>query len=71
MDYPTATLTPSADAIEVEFICGYENEDNVPYDVKNALKLLVEWQFTNRGEAKGEIPKYIMAMIQKHKIYYL
>ena len=69
--FPTATLTPRADAIEVDFTCGYENENNVPYDIKNALKLLVEWWFTNRAEGNSKIPSYITAAIHKHKIYYL
>jgi uncharacterized phiE125 gp8 family phage protein len=71
LDWPTATLTPASNAIEVEFICGYENADNVPYDIRNTLKLLTEWWFANRGEAQGKMPSYIMKAIQKHKIYSL
>jgi uncharacterized phiE125 gp8 family phage protein len=71
LNWPTATLTPASNAIEVEFICGYENANNVPYDIRNTLKLLVEWWFTNRGEGKGDVPKYIMQSIRKHKIFYL
>jgi uncharacterized phiE125 gp8 family phage protein len=71
LNWPTATLSPASNAIEVEFVCGYENENNVPWDIKNTLKLLVEWWFTNRGEATGKMPSYIMNAILKYKIYYL
>jgi len=70
-DWPSVTLTPRSDAIEVEYVCGYENSDNVPYDIKNTLKLLVEFWFTNRAEGNSKIPSYITSAIQKHRIYSL
>lgn len=71
LDWPTSTLSPASDAIEVEFICGYENSDNVPYDIRNTLKLMVEFWFTNRAEGNGKLPDYIVKSIQRHRIYYL
>jgi uncharacterized phiE125 gp8 family phage protein len=71
LNFPSATLTPSSNAIEVEFKCGYENQEKVPYDIQTAIKLLVEFWFTNRGEATNKVPSYILDMIQKYRIYYL
>ena len=70
-DYPTAVLAPKTNAIEIEFICGYANTELVPFDIKNCLKQLVEFWFTNRGVDAGKIPSSIMASILKHEIYYL
>jgi len=71
LNFPSATLTPSSDAIEIEFICGYENADNVPFQIKNTLKLMVEFWFTNRAEGNSKLPDYIRQSIANHKIYYL
>ncbi len=69
-NWPTSILTPASNAIEIEFICGYENQDNVPQDIKVALKLLVEHWFTNRGES-SKVPKAVESTIFKHKIWTL
>jgi uncharacterized phiE125 gp8 family phage protein len=69
-NWPTAILTPASNAIKVEFICGYDNQDNVPQDIKVALKLLTEHWFTNRGEA-NTIPKAVESTIFKHKMWTL
>ncbi|MCK5139135.1 MAG: phage gp6-like head-tail connector protein, partial [Thermodesulfovibrionia bacterium] len=63
-------LTPASNAIKVEFVCGYSNPDEVPQDIKVALKLLVEHWFTNRGES-SKIPKAVESTIFKHKLWTL
>jgi uncharacterized phiE125 gp8 family phage protein len=70
-DYPSAVLAPTSNAIQIEFVCGYVKESDVPFNIKNALKQLIEYWFTERGADAGKVPESIMKQIAKHKVYYL
>lgn len=68
--FPTATLQPASNAINIEFKAGYQKLSEVPFSIKTVLKLLIEFWFTNRGETK-EIPVHIKNSIMKFKVHYL
>lgn len=70
-NYPTATLEYSGKAIEIEFKCGYSKAGDVPFNIRNVLKLIVEYWFTNRGAEAGKIPDSLLRLIHKHKVFYL
>ena len=70
-DYPTVVLAPTSNAIEIEYVCGYSEETDVPYSIINVLKQLVEYWFTNRGADSGKVPESIMNQIHKHRVFYL
>jgi len=75
--YPTATLQV-VNPIEVQFVCGYGlSEEDVPEDLRHAMKLLIGHWFENREGALGmpgltafvEIPEGVHDLIRDYVIW--
>jgi uncharacterized phiE125 gp8 family phage protein len=47
--WPSGTLYPS-NAITVRYVCGWTTDENVPYPIKAAIKLLLTKLYESRGE---------------------
>jgi uncharacterized phiE125 gp8 family phage protein len=62
-------------AIEIQFVCGYGEAEDVPEDIKHAIKLLVTDYYENRGTVVigtvSKIPSYLTDLIHSYKLYYL
>lgn len=62
----TAPPTParSLNGIEVDAVCGYGNTaSDVPAPIRQALKMLIAQLYENRGDAAGEWPASIIAVL--------
>jgi hypothetical protein len=48
------SVTRNADGIEIEFVCGYGNQSDVPKQIKQALLEEVAYRYINRGDCEME-----------------
>lgn len=62
------------DAIEIEYTAGYGAAEDVPEDIKHAMKLLIGNYYEQRsdiivGTVAARIPNYITDLIHSYRIY--
>lgn len=62
--YPTARLINNA--VNVRFVAGYGDADDVPQPIKEGILELVAFLYANRGASDDEIPRYIKEMFWRY-----
>lgn len=72
VDFPWPTTFDSANAVQIRFTAGYEN--GVPEDIKQAIKLVVGYWFTQR-ESFSDVPVNdfpffnVKALLNNHRVF--
>jgi len=60
-------------SILIDFTCGYGDPEDVPEDLKHAMKLIITDYYENRGSIVigqvNKIPSHIIALAHSYKIY--
>jgi len=71
--WPSGTLYTDK-PIKIVMVCGYGDADDVPEDIKNAMLLMIEDAYNNRGEivlgvSVGRIQGAVDALLRSYQIH--
>jgi len=64
--WPAALLEPKA--IEIEFVAGYGAAEDVPDEIKAAIKIALSSLYENRGDAESEMSSTVKALLWPDRI---
>lgn len=67
-DYPTAIADGRPDVVTVEFTCGFTSTAAVPARVRAALRLLVAYLSTHRGDTDQAVPETLRWLLAPYEL---
>lgn len=70
-NYIYPSVYDKQNAVEVEFICGYGDADDVPDEIKAGMLLYVTHLYEHRGDEGFKMPYAIDVLWKNHKVYHV